>query len=206
MRLAHKNRYQPKHLARSGDGADIYRALAPSVIGMALCAACLSGTTWAWFTATATTEVATIQAGSYNVSVTTAGATSTVVDGSVVCTYSSATSETVTLTPDTTVSAGYCTIEFQGNTYYTPQLTSDSFTFTVNANAEDTLKVTPSWGESKNDVTLSANGVIGATITPASVDEGTTPVVEEEAEETAEQSDSEVEESNILADKTEVAE
>lgn len=166
MRLAHKNRYQPKHLARSGDGADIYRALAPSVIGMALCAACLSGTTWAWFTATASTDVSAIQTAQFLITQQVGGSTSS--GGPVDSTEwtLNAGANVVTLTP-TGTATGYCMIEFEGAKYYTGDLTNtgdsntDSFTFTVNATQGQTLVINERWGTFTGTANLTNGQTIG---------------------------------------------
>ena len=61
---------------------------------------------------------------------------------------------TVTLTPTGTAKTGYCKITFDGTDYYTPQLITESFTFTVNAAANTALTVTPRWGTYSGTVTI----------------------------------------------------
>ena len=53
---------------------------------------------------------------------------------------------TVAIQPDGTAKNGYCTINFKDDTYYTENLPSSRLTFTVNANGDSTLTVTPQWG------------------------------------------------------------
>lgn len=53
-------------------GSGLSHLLAPSVISICLCAICLCGASWAWFAASASTGMASIQAANYTVSVTAA--------------------------------------------------------------------------------------------------------------------------------------
>ena len=176
MRLAHKNRYQPKHLARSAVGADIYRALAPSVLGIVLCAVCLCGTTWAWFTASTSVDVAAISTAKFLVTQKVGGSTT---EGGPIDQAEwtlNAGSNVVTLTP-TGTATGYCTIEFDGQTYNTGNLINtgnaddDSFTFTVNATQDQKMVIKEHWGNFSGTVNLNSGDTIGmATVAQASVD------------------------------------
>ena len=54
LSLKRKNEYtkQPQKAAE----VNIMRLMLPSILGMLLCAVCLAGTTWAWFTATSSVD------------------------------------------------------------------------------------------------------------------------------------------------------
>lgn len=147
-----------------GDG--LARILAPSVLAICVCTLCLCGTTWAWFTATASSGTAVIQAATYTVDVS-AGENEPVKiapeSGTTTVTFTAAGEYTVTLTPSGTASTGYCKISYAGASYYTEQLPSGSLHFTVNADANSELTVTPQWGSYSGDPNLSSGDTIGNT-------------------------------------------
>lgn len=147
-----------------GDG--LARILAPSVLAICVCTLCLCGTTWAWFTATASTAATVIQAATYTVDVS-AGENEPVKiapeSGTTTVTFTAAGEYTVTLTPSGTASTGYCKISYAGASYYTEQLPSGSLHFTVNADANSELTVTPQWGSYSGDPNLSSGDTIGNT-------------------------------------------
>lgn len=153
-----------KHGQLHGDG--LARILAPSVLAICVCTLCLCGVSWAWFTATASSGTAVIQAATYTVDVsadendkveiTTESGTTTV-------TFTDAGEYTITLTPSGTAQNGYCKISYAEGDYYTGQLTTDKLRFTVNADANSELTVTPQWGSYSGDPNLSSDGTIGNT-------------------------------------------
>lgn len=172
MRLFRRLSHQPKGEENIKSDWSIYRILAPSVIGIFICAVCLCGVSWAWFTANVSVEATTIKTASYTVSVTAKDSGNNEItpttsdDGAITVTFSSAGAYTVTIAPDTssnTATSGYCTIGFNGTTYYTGQLVTDSFSLTVNTTTgNQTLTVTPQWGTySGSGQTISSGGSIG---------------------------------------------
>lgn len=153
-----------KHGQPHGDG--LARILAPSVLAICVCTLGLCGVSWAWFTATASSGTAVIQAATYTVDVsadendkveiTTESGTTTV-------TFTDAGEYTITLTPSGTAQNGYCKISYAEGDYYTGQLTTDKLHFTVNADANSELTVTPQWGSYSGDPNLSSGSIIGNT-------------------------------------------
>ena len=69
---------KPKHCQEKEHSDGLFHILAPSVLSVCLCAICLCGMSWAWFTATGNTSVSTIQAATYDVTVTVSPTTETV--------------------------------------------------------------------------------------------------------------------------------
>lgn len=153
-----------KHGQPHGDG--LARILAPSVLAICVCTLCLCGVSWAWFTATASSGTTVIQAANYtvdvsadkneNVKIATESGTTTV-------TFTAAGEYTITLTPTGTAQNGYCKISYADADYYTEQFTSAVFRFTVNADENSELTVTPQWGSYSGTPNLSSDGVIGNT-------------------------------------------
>ena len=166
MRLSRRLFYKPKHSKKTTSDCSIYRILAPSVIGIFICAICLCGASWAWFTASTTTGTTTIQSSSYKLLYQ--------VNEDTAPTELAETDNTYTLTSDTTAitlkatgtagATGYCSIKIGDETYYTEQIFADgTFTFTVNAATGTQIVLTPKWGTYSHDATLHNGDVITAT-------------------------------------------
>lgn len=153
-----------KHGQPHGDG--LARILAPSVLAICVCTLCLCGTTWAWFTATTSSGTAVIQAATYTVNVSAdknENVEITPESGTTTVTFTAAGEYTITLTPTGTAQNGYCKISYADADYYTEQFTSAVFRFTVNADENSELTVTPQWGSYSGDPNLSSGDTIGNT-------------------------------------------
>ena len=70
MRLVQRLFCQPEHKEKAAKEPSLYRLLAPSVLAVCVSAVCLCGASWAWFTASISTDAIQIQAASYIVDVT----------------------------------------------------------------------------------------------------------------------------------------
>ena len=165
MRLSRRLFYKPKHSEKTTSDCSIYRILAPSVIGIFICAICLCGASWAWFTASTSTGTAQIQSSSYKLSYQI-GEDATATELAEAGTAYTLTSDTtvITLKANGTAGAtGYCSIKIGDETYYTEQIFVDgTFTFTVNAAAGTEITLTPKWGTYSHDATLHNGDVITA--------------------------------------------
>lgn len=152
-----------KHGQPHGDG--LARILAPSVLAICVCTLCLCGVSWAWFTATASSGTAVIQAATYTVDVSAESGSVNIEteSGTTTVTFTDAGEYTITLTPSGTAQNGYCKISYAEGDYYTGQLTTDKLHFTVNADADSKLTVTPQWGSYSGDPNLSSGDTIGNT-------------------------------------------
>lgn len=153
-----------KHGQPHGDG--LARILAPSVLAICVCTLCLCGTTWAWFTATTSSGTAVIQAATYTVDVSADENENVEIapeSGTTTVTFIAAGEYTITLTPSGTAQNGYCKISYADADYYTEQFTSAVFRFTVNADENSELTVTPQWGSYSGDADLSSGATIDIT-------------------------------------------
>lgn len=139
----------------------LYHMLVPSMAGVVVCAICLCGASWAWFTASQSSSVATIQSATYTAQVTLEDGTHDACNGLVFST-SGAGAHEVTLTADGSADSGYCKIELGSDVYFTPQLPKgESFTFFV-AGAHTDVKITPQWGtRASTDGQLEPGATIG---------------------------------------------
>lgn len=160
--------HRAKHATEEKRSDGLMHILAPSVIGIFICAVCLCGVSWAWFTASTSTGTTQIQSSSYKLSYQIGEDTT--------ATELTEADNTYTLTADKTLitlkatgtagATGYCGIKIGDETYYTEQIfvnnTSD-FTFTVNAAAGTEITLTPKWGTYSHDATLHNGDVITAT-------------------------------------------
>ena len=167
--------------------------LLPSVLGFALCFVCLAATTWAWFTASVTSEANTIQTASFGVEVYLDGSTTpvaadangnyalaagdytimlkptgTATKGFVVVEVAQQTSGVVLMMAGTGVSPSSATPDTTAaGTYCTPQLFDENGVpqvATFTLKTEGTVTLTPCWGEQKDYSNLSDKSVISATI------------------------------------------
>lgn len=166
MRLFTRAGYRPKRIETKKQSDGFLHLLALSAVGLCACLICLCGVSWAWFTATTSTGTTVIQAANYtvdvsadkneNVKIATESGTTTV-------TFTAAGEYTITLTPSGTAQNGYCKISYAEGDYYTEQLTTDKLHFTVNADANSKLTITPQWGTYSGTPNLSSGGIIGST-------------------------------------------
>ena len=143
--------------AEKGKRSDgLVHILAPSALGAALCAVCLCGMSWAWFTSSADAGMGTIRSASYTVSVTARNGEKTVpvtaANGISTVPLAAGQEYTVTLTPAATAKSGYCLVIFEDKAYTTGQLVGEAYTFTVYAGADGQLTVEPRWGSSGDAV------------------------------------------------------
>ena len=150
MRLYHRLYHRPRHAEKKrSDG--LSHLLAPSVIGACICAVCLCGASWAWFTASSSAGTAKIQAASYTVSVTAIQGESPLPptpaeNGASIFTLEADKEYTIEITPTGNATTGYCKVNFENKDYYTAQLPSGTLLFTVYASNNGKLTVTPEWG------------------------------------------------------------
>ena len=158
--------HQPKRAEKETRIDGVFHILAPSLAAFCLCAVCLCGASWAWFTASTSTGTTAIQSSSYKLLYQVVGKDAT-------ATELAEADNTYTLTADTTITlkaigtagaTGYCSIKIGDETYYTEQIfVDDTFTFTVNASAGTNIILTPKWGTYSHTATIQDNGEIAAT-------------------------------------------
>ena len=144
---------------RRSDG--LAHILAPSVAGLCICALTLCGVSYAWFTATVSSDAGTIRAAQYGVEVTITETETTVTVNknaqNVTADLAQGKTYTVKLKATGSATQGYCTVELKSDAnaaqpdscYYTTQLVSgdnDTMTFTINTDKAYILTITPQWG------------------------------------------------------------
>lgn len=159
--------YKPKHNKKENRSDGILHILAQSVICIAVCAVCLCGTSWAWFSASASIETIFIQSPSYvlykidsnnaETELTDAGNTYTLTSDAFVITLKAI---------GTTGATGYCSVMIGDKTYYTDQIIVSEekiFTFSIEAPAGTEIMLIPKWGicaERDDANTIPNNGII----------------------------------------------
>lgn len=166
MRLFTRAGYRPKRIETKKQSDGLLHLLALSAVGLCACLICLCGVSWAWFTATTSSGTAVIQAATYTVNVSADKNKNVEIapeSGTTTVTFIAAGEYTITLTPTGTAQNGYCKISYADADYYTEQFTSAVFRFTVNADENSELTVTPQWGSYSGTPNLSSDGVIGNT-------------------------------------------
>ncbi len=141
----------------------LMRIIAPSVMGICICAVCLCNVSWAWLTASTSIETTEIKSSFYKLFYQIGSDAAELAQ----------TDNTYTLTSDTTVitlkaagtagATGYCIIRVGNETYYTEQIfvnDTSEFTFTVNAAAGTKIKLNPKWGNYSGTATIQNGDVI----------------------------------------------
>ena len=141
---------------RRSDG--LAHILAPSVAGLCICALSLCGISYAWFTATVSSDAGTIRAAQYGVEVTITDKAGTAVNttndqaGIVTAALAQGDTYNVTLKATGTATQGYCSVILEDtdknkSPHYTKSLRpEESITFKIYADKAYTLTITPQWG------------------------------------------------------------
>ena len=160
--------HRAKHAAKEKRSDGLMHILAPSVIGIFICAVCLCGVSWAWFTASTSTGTTQIQSSSYKL-LYQVGENATATELAEAGTAYTLTANACVIKLKATGTAGatgYCSITVGSETYYTEQISvngTSEFTFTVNAAAGTNIILTPKWGTYSHTATIQDNGEIAAT-------------------------------------------
>ena len=160
--------HQPKRAEKETRIDGVFHILAPSLAAFCLCAVCLCGASWAWFTASTSTGTTAIQSSSYKL-LYQVGEDATATELAEAGTAYTLTSDTTVITlkaAGTAGATGYCSITVGSETYYTEQISvngTSEFTFTVNAAAGTNIILTPKWGTYSHTATIQDNGEIAAT-------------------------------------------
>lgn len=174
------HRQKPAKVKKSSSG--IFHILAPSAVGACLCAICLCGMSWAWFTASTVSDAQSIKTPQYTITQAvqqneTLQIGTLSANGSTEYTLPFGT-YTVTLTTSGTENAtGYCIVKLGDTTYYTEQIPANStFSFSVQVNGMILAVFTPAWGSSAertDENQISAGAVLQAegTLLPPTTDE-----------------------------------
>lgn len=134
----------------------LYHMLAPSAIAVVMCTVCLCGSSWAWFTASQSGQVAQISTATYLIEVSCKigddsahplaqsdeGQYTLPLVGDVTC-YE------ITIAASGTASTGYCTLTFGETTYHTaPIANGEQFVFQLVSYENGVLHMRHQWGTS----------------------------------------------------------
>ena len=173
-----------------GDG--LARILAPSVLAICVCTLCLCGTTWAWFTATASSGTAVLQSSSYKLAYqtdtadTTDAAATDFTETAVVTVPADGRCSITLSATGTERAAGYCSVQVGDEVYYTEPIFvgGDSFSFTVTGDPGAEIQLTPKWGSYSGTATLHRDDVISTTGNTQQENTGTAGMTTEQAEPT----------------------
>ena len=152
---------RPKHEKKEKRSDGIFHIIAPSMVGVCICAVCLCSASWAWFTASSGTGLEKVQAANYTVSITSQiGENSPVSaesqsNGEYHISLESGNTYKISITAGGTATTGFCSVKIGGNTYHTPQIAKDSdFGFSVKANESVTLVIISQWGSCSDTVNI----------------------------------------------------
>lgn len=151
-----------KRMQKEKHSDNIVHILAPSVLGLCICAVCLCGMSWAWFTASTAASATTIRSATLRIEKVKLGDEELTSDGNGRYTITQKLTEgryytlSFKATDSSTATEGFCKISIKiGNSAETPYYTEDiadkkdhTVTITVNniSNEDVTITVEPIWG------------------------------------------------------------
>lgn len=157
-----------KRMQKEKHSDNIVHILAPSVLGLCICAVCLCGMSWAWFTASTAASATTIRSATLRIEKVKLGDRELTSDGKGRYTITEQLTEgSYTLsfkaTDSSTATEGFCKISIKiGNSAETPYYTKDiadkkdhTVTITVNNNSNENITITvePIWGQNMKPTT-----------------------------------------------------
>lgn len=157
-----------KRMQKEKHSDNIVHILAPSVLGLCICAVCLCGMSWAWFTASTAASATTIRSATLQIEDVKLGDTELTSDGKGRYTITQKlTGGSYTLsfkaTKNSTATKGFCKISIKiGDSAETSYDTEDiadkiahTVTITVNniSNEDVTITVEPIWGQNMKSPT-----------------------------------------------------
>ncbi len=148
--------YKSKHKKQKNKD-NIFAMILPSLLGIILCAICLMGGTFAWFTASQSTATQTIIAAEYNIDIVVENAADNqpidLVDGTYTLAANADYKIKITATGDATT--GYCVIQLNNDEpLHTEQfptkddVNKNSIEFTIHTDEQTTMQITAQWGSS----------------------------------------------------------
>lgn len=150
-----------KRMQKEKHSDNIVHILAPSVLGLCICAVCLCGMSWAWFTASTAASATTIRSATLQIEDVKLGDKELTPDGNGRYTITEQlTEDSYTLsfkaTDSSTATKGFCKISIKigdsaETSYYTEDIADKkdhTVTITVNniSNEDVTITVEPIWG------------------------------------------------------------
>ncbi len=149
--------YRRKHAKKENRNDGLTSLLLPSFLGIMICAVCLAGGTFAWFTASQTTSTQVIKAANYSVITTVNDGTDNIDSENGI--YSLEVGKTYSKTYKVTIEAngsattGYCIIKLGNTEPYTevhtaPISTGQNLTIELKINKDTTLQMIAQWGTS----------------------------------------------------------
>lgn len=160
--------YRAKRIEKRRNSDNILRLLAPSVIGACICAVCLCGASWAWFTAATEASTTTIRSATFQISGVNVTANASETNGAQATTAQAVKAEggkfVVSLpdgsyklriipAADNTSTKGFCCItifennESAGTAYYTSNISKDGFSVNIQADKDIRVVIEPIWGD-----------------------------------------------------------
>ena len=157
-----------KRMQKEKHSDNIVHILAPSVLGLCICAVCLCGMSWAWFTASTAASATTIRSATLRIEEVKLGDKKLTSDGNGRYTITQKlTKGSYTLsfkaTENSTATKGFCKISIKiGNSAETSYDTGDiadknthTVTITVNNNSNENITITvePIWGQNMKPTT-----------------------------------------------------
>ena len=141
--------HQPKRAEKETRIDGVFHILAPSLAAFCLCAVCLCGASWAWFTASSGIGAAKVQAATYTVKIERETDTGVWQPCEYPISLHGPKTYNLRITATGTATDGFCDVTIGDETYQTDQIrkgSSFAFSVEVQGNENATLTITPKWG------------------------------------------------------------
>ena len=157
-----------KRMQKEKHSDNIVHILAPSVLGLCICAVCLCGMSWAWFTASTAASATTIRSATLRIEEVKLGDNKLTSDGNGRYTITKQLTKnnyklSFKATENSTATKGFCKISIKiGDSAETSYDTGDiadknthTVTITVNNNSNENITITvePIWGQNMKPTT-----------------------------------------------------
>lgn len=161
--------YRAKRIEKRRNSDNILRLLSPSVIGACICAVCLCGASWAWFTAATEASTTTIRSATFQISHVNVTANASETNDAQATTVQAVKAEggkfvvplpvkgsyklRIIPAADNTSTKGFCCItifengESAGTAYYTSNISKDGFSVNIQADKNIRVVIEPIWGD-----------------------------------------------------------
>ncbi len=175
-----------KHAKKENRNDGLTSLLLPSFLGIMICAVCLAGGTFAWFTASQSTSTQVIQAANYSVITSVNDGTKNIDSENDIYSLEAGKPYKVTIEANGSATTGYCIIKLGTEELHTEQFPTkdnadkNTIEFTIYVDTETTMEIIAQWGTSTKPIDSKVED--GGTYTHGDAEPIATTNTEEEIE------------------------
>lgn len=144
---------RPKHAEKTAKNDSVFKIIVPSLTGLIACAVCLSSMSWAWFTASRSSDAGVILTAKYTVDITVTKSDNINIsldfeNGAYKKENLESGVYTLKIKPTGNAKHGYCKIMIDDQSYFSKDISKEGvYLFKIDVDRRFDLAVTPQWGE-----------------------------------------------------------